>query len=159
MPDFSVLYSFSDGELSALVDAVHAEIELRGRVKVHLDWVVEHTGKLESIAGEIGVKPFEPVPHFGHIPGAIIEWEGEQWRNTSGAALTNHPGEAPERWQQLTGLPEDVDEWVPGVEVTAGEIWAYQDQLYRAVQSHTTQAGWEPPNLPALWVIVGESDE
>ena len=30
------------------------------------------------------------------------------------------------------------------------------DQLlvYQVVQAHTTQAGWEPPNLPALWQLV-----
>lgn len=28
----------------------------------------------------------------------------------------------------------------------------YDDLLYRCVQTHTSQEGWEPPNVPALWV-------
>lgn len=34
------------------------------------------------------------------------------------------------------------------------EIW-----LWKCVQGHTTQAGWEPYNTPALWVRVGEEGQ
>lgn len=34
------------------------------------------------------------------------------------------------------------------------EIW-----LWKCVQGHTTQAGWEPYNVPALWVRVGEEGQ
>lgn len=42
----------------------------------------------------------------------------------------------------------------------AGQAYAldarirYEDALYRVVQAHTSQAGWEPPNVPALFVKV-----
>lgn len=38
-----------------------------------------------------------------------------------------------------------------GVSVSVGEKYRYEGTLYRVVQSHTTQVGWEPPNAPALW--------
>lgn len=151
--------SLSTDELHGLVVEVQAELDYRGRVeasKVELDRVLT---QFEAISEGRGAVSFEPVPHFGHAPGALILWEDAEYRNISGAFLHNHPGEYPIGWQQLTGLPDEVDEWVPGVEVVAGEIWAHEGHLYRVVQSHTTQAGWEPPNLPALWVKAGETDE
>ena len=32
----------------------------------------------------------------------------------------------------------------------------YSGKLYKCVQSHTSQTGWEPPNVPALWTEVAE---
>ena len=30
--------------------------------------------------------------------------------------------------------------------------------LYRCQQAHTAQAGWEPENVPALWVAINQSN-
>lgn len=35
----------------------------------------------------------------------------------------------------------------------------YEDKLYRCVQSHTSQEGWEPPATPALWTEVAKPGE
>ncbi len=32
-------------------------------------------------------------------------------------------------------------------------------KLYKCVQAHTSQAGWEPPNVPALWTEVAPPGE
>lgn len=34
-----------------------------------------------------------------------------------------------------------------------GKTW-HGGTLYRCVQAHTTQSGWEPDKTPALWVAV-----
>lgn len=47
--------------------------------------------------------------------------------------------------------------WAVGIAVTVGEEYWYPDTngtLYRCLQSHTTQAGWTPPVVPALWAVV-----
>ncbi len=44
--------------------------------------------------------------------------------------------------------------WLPGAAVATGERRRYGDTLYRAVQAHTTQAGWTPDMTPALWTAV-----
>lgn len=41
-----------------------------------------------------------------------------------------------------------------GIQVTAGDIYLYNDNLYKVVQSHTTQADWTPDKVPALYQIV-----
>ena len=35
----------------------------------------------------------------------------------------------------------------------------YEDKLYRCVQAHTSQAGWEPPTVPALFTEVAKPGE
>lgn len=35
----------------------------------------------------------------------------------------------------------------------------YGDKLYRCEQTHTSQAGWEPPEVPALWTEVAKPGE
>ena len=35
----------------------------------------------------------------------------------------------------------------------------YEDKLYRCVQAHTSQSGWEPPVIPALWTEVAKPGE
>lgn len=41
-----------------------------------------------------------------------------------------------------------------GLEVKAGEIYLYNDELYRVVQNHTTQPDWTPDITPALYTKI-----
>lgn len=62
--------------------------------------------------------------------------------------------------QVVDGLPDpdapapDPDEWSVGVVYVADDIVTYQDGQYRCLQGHTSQTGWEPPNVPALWQAI-----
>ena len=42
--------------------------------------------------------------------------------------------------------------WQPDTAYIVGDRRQYDGLLYRCVQAHTSQTGWEPPNVPALWV-------
>lgn len=42
--------------------------------------------------------------------------------------------------------------WESETEYVVGDRRKYEGLLYRCVQAHTSQVGWEPPNVPALWV-------
>ena len=47
---------------------------------------------------------------------------------------------------------EDViDQWSANMSYCVGDIVVHGDSEYECIQSHTSQAGWEPPNAPALW--------
>ena len=50
--------------------------------------------------------------------------------------------------------PAAIPAWEPQLAVKVGERYTYNGSTYEVVQAHTTQAGWEPPNVPALWVKV-----
>lgn len=48
-------------------------------------------------------------------------------------------------------------EWAAGTEYATGYKVQRNGKLWRALQAHTAQAGWEPENAPALWEQVCES--
>lgn len=45
-------------------------------------------------------------------------------------------------------------QWSAGESLSVGNRRAYEGTLYEVVQAHTTQSGWEPPNVPALFKRV-----
>lgn len=49
--------------------------------------------------------------------------------------------------------------WKPGVEYAASVRVRYDSKLYKVVQAHTSQEGWEPANLPALFTEVAPPGE
>ena len=44
--------------------------------------------------------------------------------------------------------------WAAGVDYSVGDRRRFSDALYKCAQAHTSQTGWEPPNVPALWVVI-----
>lgn len=44
--------------------------------------------------------------------------------------------------------------WTEDGTYTTGKTWEYGGKLYRCRQDHTGQAGYEPPNTPALWELI-----
>lgn len=83
--------------------------------------------------------------------GAFI-WKCLQAHTTQG---TWTPDLTPALWQKVELVTEDaVRVWEAGIAYVVGDEVAYPDadgMLYTCQQAHTAQAGWEPPNAPALW--------
>ena len=48
-------------------------------------------------------------------------------------------------------------EWASGTDYTAGFKVRRGGKLWRCVQAHTAQAGWEPENAASLWTEICES--
>lgn len=48
-------------------------------------------------------------------------------------------------------------EWVVGVSYVAGFKVQYGGKLWRVVQAHTSQTGWEPVNVASLWEQINET--
>lgn len=54
-----------------------------------------------------------------------------------------------------THLPEPgttVPAWDTQVAYVVGDQVTYNGETFECQQAHQSQAGWEPPNVPALWV-------
>lgn len=49
--------------------------------------------------------------------------------------------------------------WKADTEYAVGERVAYDEQLYKCVQAHTSQPGWTPDQTPALWTPVAQPGE
>lgn len=56
-------------------------------------------------------------------------------------------------WQVYTPEPP-VGEWSYPVAYKIDDEVTYGGHLYRCLQAHTSQAGWTPPVVPALWLLV-----
>ena len=54
-------------------------------------------------------------------------------------------------------MREFYPEWAEGQAYTAGYKVQYGGKLWRCVQAHTSQDGWEPENAPSLWAEICES--
>lgn len=49
--------------------------------------------------------------------------------------------------------------WAADTEYTVDQRVRHGYKLYRCVQSHTSQSGWEPDKTPALWTEVAKPGE
>lgn len=71
------------------------------------------------------------------------------------------PDLTPALWRKVEIVPDDgVRIWQAGVDYVVGDVLAYPDRdspQYECITSHTSQEGWEPPNVPALWIHKTES--
>ena len=52
---------------------------------------------------------------------------------------------------------ELYDRWAPDMAVKVDDRLVYADRLYRVTQAHTTQEGWEPDKVPALFTVIDET--
>ena len=50
-----------------------------------------------------------------------------------------------------TPTPGGVPAWQPWTAYATGSFVTYNGVTYRCIQGHTSQPGWEPPIVPALW--------
>ena len=52
-------------------------------------------------------------------------------------------------------VPQLFDQWTgDGVEYAVGDRVCYAGTLYRCLQGHTSQWGWDPADAPSLWAPV-----
>jgi chitinase len=48
--------------------------------------------------------------------------------------------------------------WAPNTAYAVNAKATYQGFVYQCRQAHTSLVGWEPPNVPALWLNIGADD-
>src|SRR5262249_19929357 len=57
----------------------------------------------------------------------------------------------------VAGIAQTIPNWAPNTAYAVGALVMYQGVEYKCIQAHTSQVGWEPPNVPALWQPVSGS--
>lgn len=50
-------------------------------------------------------------------------------------------------------------QWAEGIGYKQGNIRLYGDKLYKCLQMHTSQEGWEPDKAASLWKVIGDPTE
>lgn len=61
--------------------------------------------------------------------------------------------------QTACRMREFYPEWVAGIAYTAGYKVQSNGKLWRCRQANTSQEGWEPENVPALWEEICETHD
>ncbi|MEG3637379.1 MULTISPECIES: lytic polysaccharide monooxygenase [Micromonospora] len=69
----------------------------------------------------------------------------------SPSPTTNPPAPSPTPTVAPTTNPPTGGTWAAGRAYAVGDQVTYGGRTYRCRQAHTAIAGWEPPNVPALW--------
>lgn len=59
--------------------------------------------------------------------------------------------------QTALRMVEFYPEWVSGMDYSTGYKVQHGSKLWRCLQAHTSQPGWEPENTPALWEQINET--
>lgn len=61
--------------------------------------------------------------------------------------------------QTACRMKEFYPAWSAGVSYAAGYKVQHNGKLWRCRQAHTSQSGWEPENVPALWEEICETHD
>lgn len=63
--------------------------------------------------------------------------------------------------EKIAEFPAFVEKWQPGMQYDAGKRLAYDGIVYKVLQGHTSQEGWEPEEAVSLFarVLIPTDDE
>lgn len=97
--------------------------------------------------------------------GDVFTYKGALWRCIQ-AHITQGdwaPDLTPALWHRVEIIAEEeVRVWAAGIDYIVGDEVAYPDaesELYICLQAHTSQEGWEPPAISALWAPASEGGQ
>jgi hypothetical protein len=92
------------------------------------------------------------------VKKTLADWDSEVFNYERSLAIANEPNDSAalqaSRYQIIIDdiWSDKESEWIEGEALEIGQVRTWDNKRYVVVQSHTTQAGWQPPNVPALFV-------
>jgi hypothetical protein len=113
----------------------------------------------------LATSPREAAAQANWAPNVTYAVNGQvKYNNIVYACVQGHtsqtgwePPQVPALWQRPIPPPTPVPDWAPATSYPLGFRVLYYDAVYEARQSHTSQVGWEPPRVPALWQRPAEN--
>ena len=57
--------------------------------------------------------------------------------------------------EEIAAMSALFTPWTEGESVSVGDLREWKTTVVQCLQAHVTQAGWEPPVVPALWQVRG----
>lgn len=128
-------------------------------------WEPGESGWREISADDAVPPAFVPPTgaHDAYTKGDRVSFEGSAWRSLIDANVWA-PDELMHTWSREGTIAEGEEPapaepaptpgtplWGPGLVLGVGDRVEHRGVVYAVRQAHTTQAGWEPQNLPALF--------
>ena len=92
------------------------------------------------------------VAYHVYGPGAMVSFNGRVFRCVQGhTSLPSwEPSAVPALWLAVV-TSGGTATWQTQVSYSVGDLVVHNGVTYRAIQTHVSLAGWEPPHTPALW--------
>ena len=165
IPDLTDAETWKDDDLDALRVAVLTEQERRYRLATA-------PARVEEVAAQYHADKeaaLPPLPagkhrdweqprgaHDAYPVGAVVAHGGKVWKNTTPANVWE-PGTGT-LWKDVTAnapTPEPAPTGTPwdgnSKAYKTGDHVTYKGTTYRVIQAHTSQSGWTPDAVPALY--------
>lgn len=101
-----------------------------------------------------------------YLLGDVVSHNGRVWESTHSGINHWEPGSVGvdyRIWTDVTddlidtGEPDDpleYPEWKPGVTYSVGDVITHNGTTYEVTQGHTSQEGWTPLDVPALFKAI-----
>ena len=162
MLEFPTLTELTDEEIAAQ-DQARAAAEsarlapfraLRRRMDAGLRYAVANDGVTDEELLTMQAATPEWRPGIAVSAGDTLQYDGSifvviQAHTTQADWIPGTTTQALYRRVQ----PEGSTAWQPDTDYVTGATCTDNGGTYTCLQGHTSQTGWEPPNVPALWQL------
>lgn len=158
-PQWQVGVAYAAGELVAYNDNLYEVVQAHTSQS---DWQPDQTPALYTHAVPQSVIPEWVQPtgqQDAYQIGDRVTYNGSVWESLVNGN-TWEPGSpgAESLWLLVDDdggeEPTEPDAWQPGVTYAVDDLVTYDGATYRCLQSHTSQVGWHPVAVPAMWQLV-----
>lgn len=122
---------------------------------------VDYLNAVGRASGEEWVQP--TGAHDAHPLGWIVTRDGKTYESLVPANVwvpgdPNNPV-SHQLWREVVEEepeePGEVEQWDPnGREYAVDDLVLYEGETYECIQAHTSQPGWDPLVIPALWRVI-----
>lgn len=147
--------SLTDAEVTQLKLEALAEEDRRLRVaQAPIQAESLSMSYLQDVGRVSGAAWVQPQgAHDCYPVGYVVRHLDADWESLIPANVWA-PGSDPTLWKDLTPT-SDLEAWDPNSKLylVADEV-TYENDRYRCLQQHTSQAGWTPVAVPALWQMI-----
>lgn len=111
---------------------------------------------LQVVVGDVPDLP--PEPEGTDLGVFLTQGEAYNWDGRVVIVVQSHNRQQfpPDLTPALFRFARTSVEWEVGVLYAVNDEVTYQGNTYFCLQAHTSQVGWQPPNVPALWALVND---
>lgn len=146
-------------ELTFLSNAIQEEIAAREllanaqNIAISLSTNYQEAKSRELAEGEhlVWVRP--TGAHNAYDLGRVVTHNDSLWESKIHANVWEPSAENWQWWDNLSAPPAPGEWNGNGHTYLTGDIVTYQGNTYKCITGHTSQPGWTPVAVPALWEL------
>lgn len=152
LTDFVARTDALDDDGNPLVDGVFVGAVSIGSPDTITAWLLTDAEAVSSV--DALAEPYAVGKDYA--AGDVVSWQGASWvvRQAHMSQADWPPDTTLALYQRVGPAPGQVTEWATNTPYAVGDHVTYLGVEYVCIQAHTSQAGWTPPVVPALWSLA-----